>query len=424
MNWQPAPGPEAESRQAAGELAACLLRREGSKLLASLTRRFGIERLELAEDVVQEALLRALQTWPYRGTPQQPAGWLYQTARHLLLDRLRREQRFREKQVQMEALMEAWQAEPMATEFEDDRLGLMYACCHPGIPREAQAALALKTLCSFSLAEIASAFLVPEATARKRLDRARQKLREAGISLDLPRQEALYDRTEGVLQVLYLLFNEGYKASSGDRLIKAELCREAIGLTSLLATHPCGQQPQVAALLALMWLNASRLPARQDGDGQLVCLQEQDRECWDQAMIREGLAQLQRSATGSQLSTYHLQAAIAAQHCLAGSFADTDWQTILQYYDCLIRLTPTPIIALNRAVALAEVAGPEAGLAQLDELERHGTLTHYYLLYAVRADLEERCGRPAAAWWCRALELCELGCERLYLRKRLATTRR
>src|SRR5262245_62150825 len=268
-----------------------LFRHEAGKMVSVLTSIFGIDRLQLAEDVVQEALVRALQTWPYYGVPKNPAAWLTQTAKNLAVDLIRREKLFQEKQPEIITFIEQWSEEADAvdsvafdSEIKDGRLRLMFACCHPLIPQESQTALALKTLCGFSPEEIAVAFLTTEAAIAKRLTRARQRIQELRIQFEIPAGEELAVRLDGVLQTLYLLFNEGYKASVGDNLIREDLCREAIRLTTLLAEHPAGNQPRVHALASLMLFNGARLSARQDQRGNILRLEEQDRSRWDQSM--------------------------------------------------------------------------------------------------------------------------------------------
>ena len=287
--------------------------------MATLTSIFGIEHLSLAEDVVQEALIRALQTWPFYGLPANPAAWIMRVARNLALDVVRRDQVFQRKQPEIGRLIEGQSRAPDPDgfpegEIKDDQLRLIFVCCHPTIPPEAQIALALKTLCGFSIAEISRAFLTSEAAIAKRLTRAKQRIQEAGIRFEIPSGQELMPRLDGVLQSLYLLFNEGYKASSGEVLIRAELCHEAIRLMGALVEHPAGNQPRAHALLALMLLNAARLPARVTAEGQLLRLQEQDRACWDQALIARGMLHLAQSATGEEISAYHLEAGIAACH--------------------------------------------------------------------------------------------------------------
>ena len=394
-----------------------------------LTGLFGTERLQLAEDVVQESLVRALQTWPYYGIPKNPAAWLTQTAKNLALDLIRREKLFAGKQPQIIAHIEQWagdsseeRAPALSGEIRDDRLRLMFACCHPLIPADAQTALALKTLCGFSPAEIARAFLTTEAAIAKRLTRARRKIRELNVPFEVPAGEELSSRLDAVLQTLYLLFNEGYKASGGERLVRAELCDEAIRLASLLVEQPAGNQPRTHALLALMLLNAARLPARTDDDGNLLRLEEQDRSVWNRSMIARGIAHLARSAAGTELTAYHVQAGIAACHCVAADYASTDWPQILSLYDRLVVLDDSPVVALNRAVALAHVCGPQAGLEGLVEIERQPAIASYYLLHAALADFKARLGDHggAATHLRRAIELVGLKSEKAFLEKRLA----
>jgi RNA polymerase sigma-70 factor (ECF subfamily) len=377
---------------------------------------------------VQEAMVRALQTWPYYGVPKNPAAWLTQAAKNLALDTIRREKTFQGKQPQIIALIEQHrgvESESDSPKFEeeikDDRLRMMFVCCHPLIPADAQIALALKTLCGFSPAEIARAFLTTEAAIAKRLTRAKQKIREAGIAFEIPVGEELDRRLDGVLQALYLLYNEGYKASSGDSLVREDLCREAIRLTGLLADHPSGNQPRTHALLALMLLNAARLPTRVDSDGNLLLLKNQDRARWDKSMIARGMFHLAQSATGSDISEYHLQAGIAACHTASVDFESTDWGQILELYDRLIEFDDSPVVALNRAVALAQVRGPQAGIEAVETIQNLRSLESYYLLYAVLAEFEMQVSHfPAAASHLRkAIQLTEIESERSLLAKRL-----
>lgn len=403
-----------------------LFRHEAGRLVSVLTGIFGLERWQLAEDVVQEAMVRALQTWPYYGIPKNPAAWLMQAAKNLALDTIRRERTFQDKQPQIIALIEqqgAGAGEPpqFENEIKDDRLRMMFVCCHPLIAREDQVALALKTLCGFSPAEIAKAFLTTEAAVAKRLTRARQKIREAQIRFEIPEGAELARRLDGVLQSLYLLFNEGYKASSGEKLVREEICREAIRLASLLTEHPAGNQPKTHALLALMWLNTARNPSRVDHEGNLLRLQEQDRARWDQPMIARGMFHIARSAAGDELSEYHLQAGIAAVHCAAKDYAATDWPQILELYDRLVEFDDSPVVALNRAVALAEVQGPQAGIEAVSGIRNLQSLESYYLLYAVLGEFELRLNhaRSAATHFQKALQLAEIKSEQKFLSQRL-----
>jgi RNA polymerase sigma-70 factor (ECF subfamily) len=297
----------------------------------------------------------------------------------------------------------------------------MFACCHPSLSLEDQTALALKTLCAFSPAEIAKAFLTSEAAIAKRLTRAKQRIREENIPFEIPVGEELSRRLDAVLQTLYLLFNEGYKASSGDHLIKEELCQEAIRLASLLAEHQAGNQPRTHALVALMLLNAARLPARTDSEGNILRLKDQDRAAWNQAMIARGIFHLDKSAAGEELAAYHLQAGIAACHCAAKDYDSTDWRQILLLYDRLMEIDNSPVIALNRAVAVANVHGPKAGIEAVEAIQNASQLNSYYLLYAVLGEFEKQLNNFQAAIdnFRKALELTDLISEQSFLSKRL-----
>jgi RNA polymerase sigma factor (sigma-70 family) len=407
-------------------LADHLFRHEAGKLVSYLTGLFGLEHLQLAEDVVQDAMVRAMQTWPYYGVPDNPAAWLTQAAKNLALDRLRREKRFREKEEAIATTFELRRntAPDSATNDEsglgDDRLRLMFACCHPAIPLEAQAALALRTLCGFSPGEIASTFLTTEVAVEKRLTRARQRIRELALAFEIPTGPALEERLAGVLQTIYLLFNEGYKASTGERLTRDDLCHESIRLLTLLVQHPVGDRPEVHALLALFYLNTSRLPARTSREGEIVRLSEQDRGKWDREMISRGMQHLAQSAEGEP-TVYHLQAGIAAYHATAPDEESTNWVAILDLYDALVAMDDSPIIALNRAVALARVEGPAKGIEALSALEKGGRLDGYHLYHAVRAELEvaQQNRGEASRHLRRALELAALPAEQAFLSRRL-----
>jgi RNA polymerase sigma factor (sigma-70 family) len=405
-----------------------LFRHEAGKLISVLTGIFGFDRLQMAEDVVQEALVRALKSWPYYGIPKNPAAWLTQTAKNLALDLIRREKLFSDKQPQIISFIEQWANEvdpeespSFENEIKDRRLQLMFACCHPLVPQESQTALALKTLCGFSPAEIAKAFLTTEAAIAKRLTRARQRIQEMRIPFEIPPGNEMPARLNGVLQTLYLLFNEGYKASSGKTLIREDLCHEAIRLTTMLAAHPVGNQPRVHALAALMLLNGARLPARVDDAGNILRLEDQDRSRWDRSMIARGMFHLAQSAAGDDASEYHFQAGIAAVHCTAENYEATDWPRILSLYDRLIEIDDSPVVALNRAVALAQVDGPRAGIEAVENIRQHQMLESYYLLYAVLAEFESQLNdyQAAAKHLRKALEFAELKSEQSLLSKRL-----
>jgi RNA polymerase sigma factor (sigma-70 family) len=415
-----------EQARGVSDIVEHLFRHEAGKMVAILTGIFGLEHLTLAEDVMQEALARALQTWPFYGVPDNPSAWIMRTARNLALDVVRREKVFRDKEPEIIRLTEEDSPAPdgpvfLEQEIADDRLRMMFACCHPSIPAEAQVALALKTLGGFSVTEISRAFLTSEAAIAKRLTRARQKIREAKIPFEIPAGEELGRRLEGVWQSLYLLFNEGHKASSGDKLVREDICVEAIRLTALLAEHPAGNRPRTHALLALMLLNAARLPARVDGEGNLLRLQEQDRSRWNQPMIARGMFHLAKSAAGDTMSEYHLEAGIASYHCSAKDYASTDWRQILFLYDRLMEFDDSPVVALNRTVAMAEVEGPQAGIEAVRAIKKLATLESYYLLHAVMGEFELRLNRldVAAGHFKKSLELAEMKSEQAYLAKRL-----
>jgi predicted RNA polymerase sigma factor len=346
-------------------------------------------------------------------------------SRNLALDVVRRQKVFRDEEAEIIHLIEqgnpaADAGESAESELSDDRLRMMFVCCHPLVPAEAQVALALKTLCGFSPAEIAKAFLTTEAAIAKRLTRAKQKIREARIPFEIPAGEELKRRLDGVLQSLYLLFNEGYKASSGDKLVREDICYEAIRLTGLLAAHSAGNQPKTHALLALMLLNGARIPTRVDGEGNLLRLKEQDRTGWDQPMIARGMFHFARSASGEEITEYHLQAGIAACHCAAPDYASTNWPQILSLYNRLVECDDSPVIALNRAIVVANIHGPQAGLDAVAAIKDLEKLEHYYLLYAVQGEFESQLNDPlaAAGYFRKSLQLVELQSERAFLLKR------
>lgn len=399
-----------------------LFRREGARLVATLAAHLGTHRLQLAEDAVQEALVRALQTWPYRGIPENPAAWIAQTAKNIALDFLRREQTWQRKEARITAEQERWlmRDEPAdEPHLADDTLRMLFVCFHPQLSVEAQLALALRTVCGMSPAEIGAAFLTSEAAIAKRLVRARQLIRDLCLPFAVPDAAELPQRLDGVLAAIYLLFNEGYKASSGDRLVRDELCHEAIRLARLLAAHPATALPAVKALLALMCLNAARLQARISASGEIVRLHHQDRSRWDAGLIQEGVLALGAASSGETISPYHLEAGIAACHCLAADEAGTDWPRILGFYDQLLLLKPTPVVAMNRSVALARVHGPGAGLSALESIPNRQSLEAQHLYHAIRASFIAELGHPAQARAAsqRAAELAPCDAEREFLRQ-------
>lgn len=388
-------------------------------MVASLTRFAGLEHLELVEEAVQEAMLKAAQQWPFSGIPDNPAGWLWQVAKNQTLDQLRRRRTLARKLPLIVQEIEAFSRmrEPrLAHEIQDSQLRMIFTCCHPVLPRESQVGLTLRTLCGFSIPEIARAFLIQEPTVAKRLVRAKQKIKQADIPYQVPTGSELSARLEVVLKVLYLLFNEGYSASQGDEIIRWELCREAIRLTQLLADHPAGDKASTHALLALMLLHAARFQARRDADGRLLSLAEQDRARWDRTMIISGLYHLSRAAGSPEASEYHLEAGIAACHCVVDDYDATDWPRILHLYDLLLDLNPSPVVALNRAIALAEVDGPAAGIEAINAIDDTAALQAYPLLYATRAELYLKVGDYQKAWadFQRALDLTGVEPERRF----------
>jgi len=361
-----------------------------------LARRVGVRHLQLVEDAVQAALMAALSTWTTERLPSEPGAWLYRVARNQLIGELRREAG-RLHVLENAALDLAGEEDaPIASffpgEVRDDLLRMLFICCDEAIPRESQLVLALKTLCGFSTAEIALRLFTSEANVHKRLGRARDQLREASPTLETPPLQALRSRLPSVHEVLYLLFNEGYLSAHAELAIRRELCEEAIRLGTLLAEHSVGAVPETFALLALMHLHSARLAARADGEGGLLLLEEQDRSLWDRDRIGVGAEWLGRAACGEVFSRFHAEAGIAAEHCFAPSFAQTRWQEIAELYSILERIAPSPLHTLNRAVAIAERQGPEAGLAVLHGVVPPSWLLGSYLWDAVLSDLHRRTG--------------------------------
>ena len=403
----------------AAELTDSLFRRSAGRLVSVLTRALGPEHLSVAEDAVQDALLKALQTWPYQGIPDNPEGWLYRVALRRALDAMRRATRLASRAAKP-TLVDTPDPDRLAT-FADDQLTMTFLCCHPVLSEPLRVGLTLKVVAGFGVDEIAAAFLAPRSAIQQRLVRAKRILRAHAVSFAMPADEDLPERLGAVLAVLYLTFNEGYSASAGDLPVRAELCAEAIRLAQGLVEHRVTDRPEVHALLALMHFQASRLPARTDAAGGLVLLEDQDRGRWNQQAIARGFAHLERAAHGTALTAYHLEAGIASCHAAARDVAATDWRRILEYYDQWVALDGSPLVRLNRAVALARVHGPAAGLAALEGLERDRRLERYHLLPAVRAYLLAQTGRDAEAraQYARAAALARTAPEADLLRRRL-----
>lgn len=410
------------------ELDEQLFRRESGRIVTVLTRIFGFQHLTLAEDVAQDVFCRALEVWKLRGVPENPSAWLMKAAKNRAIDLLRRERAAHNAHEHLGQLLQSeWTMVPTIDalfsyeSIKDDVLRMMFSCCDPALPEQAQVPLILQVLCGFTSDEIAAAFLCKRDAVAKRIERGKKVLAASNRLFDMAEND-VPARLSAVHRALYLLFNEGYHGASKDTPVRAELCREAMRLGALLLDDWRTSTPATAALCALMCLNAARLPARIAGDGELVAFSDQDRSQWDESLIAKGLALLERAAQGTQLSEYHIQAAIAAAHAQASSAEDTDWARIVWLYDMLMEIAPSPVVALNRAIALAEKDGPQAGVAAINAIEQSERLAAYPFLRAALGELELRAGNVEAArrHFEDAVSLARNAAERRFLESRRA----
>ncbi len=404
-----------------------LFRREAGRMVGTLTHIFGVHNLALAEDVVQDAFCRALEVWKFRGVPENPSAWLMKTAKNRALDILRRERTATTFAPELGRLLQSeWTLAPVVEEIfgpqaiKDDQLRMMFSCCQPRLPEEAQVALILNILCGFSVEEVAQAFVSGRAAMEKRILRAKKVLKGSKKLFEMSSAEDFPARLSAVQRALYLLFNEGYHGASAESAVRADLCQEAMRLTRLLLECEAAAVPETFALLALMCLHAARLPARLNDAGNLATFAEQDRSRWDAKLASEGQALLDHSATGEKLTEYHVEAAIAATHAKAARAEDTDWGKIVWLYDNLVRIRPSPIVALNRAIAIAQVSGPERGLEEIRSIADGERLEKYPFYAAAMGEMEFRLGRFAEAekYFREALELARSPMERKFLEKR------
>ena len=402
-------------------------RHEFGRIVATLTRLFGVRNIALAEDVTQDAFCRAMETWKLRGLPKNPSSWLMATARNRALDILRRERTARVYEPELTRFLESeWTLVPTVEEafsshaVKDSQLRMMFSCCHPRLSEDAQIALILHILCGFSVKEIAQAFVSSYAAIEKRITRAKKILAESRKLFDLADAD-FPSRLSSVLQALYLLFNEGYHGSSPEAAVRMELCQEAMRLMNLLIQQPALAIPQSYALAALMYLNAARLPTRLNGSGNLVSFFDQDRSLWDHALIAEGEALLNLSASGTEVTKYHIEAAIASMHTSAARSEDTDWKQIVSLYDMLMAIHPSPVIAINRAIAIAQLDGPERGLQEIRVIHDLDRLSSYPFYPATLGELELRRGNylVAKAHFSTALSLARNPMERNFLQRRI-----
>ena len=420
----------ASSAQPVDQLAAHLFRTESKKMVSVLTKIFGTENLGTAEDVVQDTLLQAMNTWKLKGIPDNPTGWLYRVAKNKAIDVIRKnrhslqfdfsdnEKILLTSEYTIVSSMEKFWKENL---IKDDLLRMMFACCHPGISQENQITLMLKTLCGFSTMEIAKAFLTGEDTVSKRLYRTKEFFRKEKVEFALPSEEEIKERVGAVLNTIYLIFNEGYNSTNSEELIRSDVIAEAISLGKMLTENKLTQRPEVFALMALMCFHSSRSKSRLTPEGEIVLLPMQDRSKWSKELFNEGNEYMNKAAAGDAISTYHVEAAIAYEHCRAKTFKDTNWEKIVQYYEWLCKISPTPVNELNRAVAIMELLGPSAALKAINAIEEKKRLASYYLYHSLLGEIYSRLGNLVAAKdsFNKALKLTHSGQEKKVLRDKI-----
>ncbi len=400
-----------------------LFRYEYGKLVSLLTAKFSSQRIELIEDAVQEALLKAMQIWGYKEIPQNPSGWLYKTAKNYLIDQLRRERKSVDIEISTKKMLSEIELkdEDILSSLSDDQLKMIFACCHPSLNLTEQIMLSLKLIGGLGLSEIANALMKNEEAVKKAITRAKQKFKEKVGELAIPEGRELFDRLEAVLKVIYLIFNEGYKATEGETLIKKDICDEAIRMALILHNNDICDTAELNALLALMFFNASRFDARLDENGKLLTLDKQNYSLWKQNYIEQGLQFLNNSSRGTSISEYHIEAVIASIYSTSNSFEETNWEAILRLYNVLLDINPSPIIKLNRLVVLEKVNGTNEALSQITELEKDGEISNNYLLYTIKADFQKTLGNinEARELLKKAIELNDNSIEKNFLINKL-----
>lgn len=374
----------------ASQLVDHFFRTEYGKAVSHLTSKFGASNLELAEDSVQEALIKAMQTWPYSKIPDNPTGWIFKVARNKMIDQLRRDQKTNNQEVPESA--EEMNEDLSLESINDDMVRMMFACCHPSLSQEYQIILTLKILGGLSIREISSSLLKKEETVAKAYTRAKKKFKKDEIKLILPPAHEIEKRLDMVLKIIYLLFNEGYKSAEGENLIRKELCEDAIRLNQVLLESEICNTPSANALVSLMYFHTSRFTARTDEEGNVISMEDQDRSKWDQQLIQQGLVYLDRASEEGTINEYLIQAAISATHCRAETFEETDWDYILTLYDLQLQITPSPIVELNRVVALEKVHGSLLAVKEIERLEATQFFDEYYLFYAVKSEMLQKLG--------------------------------